>query len=243
MDLNINNISEPNIFSKDIKLFNRTKPKINLNPTNQEKNALNINSLNLFDNINIDVNESKNNINTNSSTNKNLFSTRKIDTINDTKQLNNSFNIPVFPPFLIKEDIKKNNLFMNNEKSENKNINGNVMNMNSNINNNLNYSMNYPINNNIYMNPVTNSVNKINYIMNCKKPLIISNPNNNFMNDFALTMNKLLFPGITQLSLNSPMNNNYLSYQINSLNNNKSLSINLPENINNNNHNGNINQI
>ena len=232
----INNISNPNIFTKDIKLFNQAQPIINLNLNNQEtKNIINNNSLNLVNNLNNNVNEPKNKINTNSSisTNKILFSTSKIDTINNNKQLNNSFNRPIFPSFSCKENIKKNISFINEEKTENNSVNSNIMN-NNNININLTQSKNYPIDgNNIFINPNTNNINKINNIINFKDPLIVKNPNNNFINEFNSTINKLLFPGFTQLSLISPMSNNFLSYPINPLNSNiKPPSMNIPQNNN-----------
>ena len=237
----INNISNSNIFAKDIKLFNQAQPKINLSLNNQEtKNVINNNSLNLANNLKNNVNETKNKINTNSSfsTSKNLFSTSKIDNknnLNNSEQLNNSFNMAAFPSFLCKEDIKNNFSFINEKKVENNNINSDIMNNNNiNINTNLTQSMNYPFDvNNIFINPMANNINKIDNIINNKEPLIIKNPNNNYINDFNSTINKLLFPGISQLSFFSPRNNNFLSYPINPLNSYiKSSSMNIPQNHN-----------
>ena len=242
----INNISNPNIFTKDIKLFNQPQPKINLNLNNQEtKNIINNNSLNLVNNLNNNENEPKNKINTNSSINSNkiLFSTSKIDTINNNKQLNNSFNRPVSPSFFCKEDIKNNFSFANEEKTENNTIKSNIMNMNNNINANLIQSMNYPIDgNNIFINPMTNNINKIDNIIKYKEPLIVKNPNNNFLNEFNSIISKLLFPGITQPPFICSMNNNFLSYPINPLNSYiKPPSMNIPQNNNINNVNVNSN--
>ena len=237
----INNISNSNIFAKDIKLFNQAQPKINLSLNNQEtKNVINNNSINLANNLNNNVNETKIKINTNPifSTSKNLFSTSKIDNknnLNNSEQLNNSFNMAAFPSFLCKEDIKNNFSFINEKKVENNNINSDIMNNNNiNINTNLTQSMNYPFDvNNIFINPMANNINKIDNIINNKEPLIIKNPNNNYINDFNSTINKLLFPGISQLSFISPMNNNFLSYPINPLNSNiKPPSMNIPQNNN-----------
>ena len=225
----ISNIPYPNIFTKNIKLFNQTPPKIHLSLNNQEaKNVVNNNSLNLVNNLNNNVNEPKNKINTNSniSTNKNLFRTTKIDNINNknninnNRQLNYSFNSPIFPSFLS---------FINEEKTENNNINSNIM--NNNINENLARIKNYPINgDNIFINPITNNINKIDSFIKYKEPLIVKNPNNNFINRSNSTISKLLFPGISQLSLISSANNNFLSYPINPLNNKiKPPSINIPK--------------
>ena len=227
----ISNIPYPNIFTKNIKLFNQAPPKIHFSLNNQEaKNVINNNSLNLVNNLNNNVNEPKNKINTNSniSTNKNLFRTTKIDNINNknninnNRQLNYSFNSPIFPSFLS---------FINEEKTENNNINSNIMNNNININTNLIQSMNYPFGgNSIFINPMTNNINKIDNIINYKEPLIFKNPNNNFVNEFNSTISRLLFSRITQPPFISPMNNNFLSYPINPLNNKiKPPSINIPK--------------
>ena len=234
----INNISNYNIFSKDIKLFNQAQPKINLNLNDKEtKNVINNNSLNLVNNLNDNVTEPKNEINTKSSvsTNKNLFSICKIDNknnLNDNEQLNtNSFNIPVFPSFFCKEDIKNNFSFINEKKTENKNINPGEMNNNIYINTNLIQSMNYPFDgNSIFINPMTNNINKIDNIIKYKEYLVFKNQNNNFINEFNSTISKLLFPEITQLSFFSPMNNNFLSNPINPLNSYiKYPSMNIPQ--------------
>ena len=222
----INNISNSNIFAKDIKLFNQAQPKINLSLNNQEtKNVINNNSINLANNLNNNVNETKIKINTNPifSTSKNLFSTSKIDNknnLNNSEQLNNSFNMAAFPSFLCKEDIKNNFSFINEKKVENNNINSDIMNNNNiNINTNLTQSMNYPFDvNNIFINPMANNINKIDNIIKYKEYLVFKNQNNNFINEFNSTINKLLFPGISQLSFISPMNNNFLSYPINPIN-------------------------
>ena len=236
----INNISNYNIFSKDIKLFNQAQPKINLNLNDQEtKNVINNNSLNLVNNLNNNVTEPKNEINTKSSisTNKNLFSICKIDNknnLNDNEQLNNSFNIPVFPSFFCKEVIKNNFSFINEKKTENNNINSNIMNNNININTNLIQNMNNPFDgNSIFINPMANNINKIDNIIKYKEYLIFKYQNNNFINQFNSTISKLLFPEITQLSFFSYRNNNFLSYPINPLNSYiKSPSMNIPQNNN-----------
>ena len=228
----LKNISTPNIFTKEMQLFNQAQPKINLdinNINNQDtENIINNNSLNLFNNNNIgnNVNEikNKNNSISNANSNKNLFSTSKVDDININKQINNSFNIPMPPSFLNKEEIKKNALFINSEKTEKKNINKNIINMNDDINKNLNQN----INNNIDINAITNNEKK-NYNNFFKGPLIAQNPNNNFINEFTLKMNKLLFQGMNQFPFISPINNNFLSYPINYLNNNKPISMNIPQ--------------
>ena len=222
----LKNISTPNIFTKEMQLFNQAQPKVNFNNLNinninnqETKNLINNNPLNLFNNnTNNNVNEIKNKNNSISSTNSNkiLFSTSKVDDININKQLDNSFNIPMLPSFLNKEEIKKNPLFINSEKTEEININKNIINLDQNINNNID------------INAITNNENEIcnNFY---KGPLIVKNPNNNFINEFSSTMNKLLFPGMTQLSFISPINNNFLSYALNYLNNNKPMSMNFPQ--------------
>ena len=217
-----------------MKFFGQAMTKINLNLNNQEtKNVKKNNSLDLDNNLNNNINEPKNKINTNSniSTNKNLFRTNKVDNvynINNNRQLNNSFNIPAFPSFLGKEDIKKNFSFINEEKTGKNNINSNIM--NNNINTNLIQSKNDPINlNKIFINSITNNINKIYSIIKYKDPLIFKNPNNNFINGFDSTISKLLFPEISHLSLISSMNN-FLLNPINPLNNNiKHPSMNIPQ--------------
>ena len=190
--------------------------------------------MNLVNNLNNNVNEAKNKINTNSniSTNKNLFRTSKVDNVNNINkniQLNKSFNIPTFPSFLCKEYIKNNFPIINEEKTEKKNINLNIM--NNNINANLIQSKNHPVNpNNLFINPITNNINKIDSNIKYDEPLMIKNPNNNFINGFNSTISKLLFPGISQLSLISPMTNNFLLHPINPLNNTiKHPSMNIPQ--------------
>ena len=221
----INNISNSNFFTKDINLINRTQPKINLNVNNQEtKNAINNNSLNLVNNFSKNVNEPNNKINIDSRvcSNKNLFSTSKIDNknnLNNNEQLNNPFNMPAFPSFLYKEDIKKNFSSNNEEKTQNNNINSNILNMDNNINKNLTQNMNYPFDgSNIFINPMTNYITEIGNIIKYEEPLMIKNQNNDYINEFNSKISKFLFPGITQLSFMSPMNNNFLSYPINPLN-------------------------
>ena len=230
----ISNLPNPNIFTKDMKFFCQSPPKINLNLNNQEtKNVKINNSLNLNNNLNNNINEPKNKINKNSniSTNKNIFTTNKGNNVNNIKnnrQLNNSFNMPAFPSFLRKKGIKKNFSFINEEKTEKNNINSKIM--NNNINTNLILSKNEPINlNNIFINPITNNINKIDSIIKYKEPLIVKNPNNNFINGFNSTISKLLFPENNHLSLTSSMNN-FLLNQINPLNNNiKHPSMNIPQ--------------
>ena len=117
--------------------------------------------------------------------------------------------MPAFPSFLS---------LIDKEKTENNNNNSNII--NNNINANLTQIKNYPINDdNTFINPITNNINKIDSIIKHKEPLIVKNPNNNFLNGFNSPISKLLFPGSCQLSLISSTNNNFLSNTINPLNN------------------------
>ena len=243
-------LSSPNIFTKDIKLYNQLQPKINAN--NQEiKNVLENNSLTLTNNLNNNLNEQIK-ININSNTNKNLFDIVEINNknnVNSSNLVNNTSNIPVFPSFLNKEGSQNNVLFMNTEKNVNNNINSNIMNTKNYIYN-LNHSIHYLVNkdNNFFIdriNNINNNINTIDNIINYNESLLVKSPNNNFMNEFPQNMNKFLFPGINPLSLFPSMNNrNFLANPINPLNYNiEPISMNIPENssINNYNINANIN--
>ena len=67
--------------------------------------------------------------------------------------------------------------------------------MNNNINANLIQIKNHPINgDNIFINPMTKNINKKDSIIKFKEPLIVNNPNINFINGFNITISKLLFP-------------------------------------------------
>ena len=102
--------------------------------------------------------------------------------------------------------------------------------MNNKINSNLNQSKNDPIDhNNIFINSITNNINKINSNIKYNEPLSIKNQNNNVINGFNSTISELLFPEISHLSLISLMNN-FLLNPIKPLNNNiKHPSMNIPQ--------------
>ena len=231
-----NNIVYDKFMGNDIKLFNGISPqKANCNVKSSEtKSILNNNSINIFNNFNNSVIEQQkqnlesNNVNLNPSNIENIKNLTNINHIDNDKLNNNLLNLSFFPSSIINENKEILKKLDNENHSTNKekcNING------------------LPNENKII--EITNNpenVPKIENLINSNNSPININPipNNGFINELNIPMNRLIYPGLNQLALLSTLNNNLL-LSPNPINNpfgnlinfNPPIQLNMPDNNNN----------
>ena len=239
-DTNLLNLNNNLVYDKfmgnDIKLFNgisQQKANCNLNPP-EPKSILNNNSINIFNNFNNSVIEQQkqnlaaNNVNLNPSNIDNLNNLTNINHIDNDKLNNNLLNLSFFPSSVLNENkeilkkldnesnlINKEKFIINKLTNEDK------------ISQNINKPENVP---------------KLENLINAKSPPININPipNNGFINELNIPMNRLIYPGLNQLALLSTLNNNLL-LSPNPINNpfgnlinfNPPIQLNMPDNNNN----------
>ena len=236
-----NNLVYDKFMGNDIKLFNgisQQKADCNLNPP-EPKSILNNNSINIFNNFNNSVIEQQkqnlvaNSVNLNPSNIDNLNNLNNLTNsnhINNDKLNNNLLNLSFFPSSLLnenKEILKK----LDNE-SYSYSINKEKCNINELTNEDkISENTNKPEN-----------VPKLENLIKAKNLPININPipNNGFINELNIPMNRLIYPGLNQLALLSTLNNNLL-LSPNPINNpfgnlinfNPPIQLNMPDNNNN----------
>jgi hypothetical protein len=247
---NIFNKTDTNLFSlsnnlvcdkfsgNDIKLFNGiSQQKANFNVHSTEpKSILNNNSINIFNNFNNSVIENQkqnltsNNVNLNPSNIDSLNNLTNINRTDNDKLNNNLLNLSFFPSSILnenKEILKK----LDNE-SYSYSINKEKCNINELTNEDkISENTNKPEN-----------VPKLENLIKAKNLPININPipNNGFINELNIPMNRLIYPGLNQLALFSTLNNNLLLCP-NPINNpfgnlinfNPPIQLNMPDNNNN----------
>ena len=231
-----NNLVYDKFMGNDIKLFNgisQQKANCNLNPP-EPKSILNNNSINIFNNFNNSVieqqkqNLTSNSVNLNPSKIDNINNLTNNNHIDNDKLNNNLLNLSFFPSSILnenKEILKKLDNESNSMNKEKSTINE-FPNTDKSIEN-----TNKPEN-----------VPKLENLINAKSPPININPipNNGFINELNIPMNRLIYPGLNQLALLSTLNNNLL-LSPNPINNpfgnlinfNPPIQLNMPDNNNN----------
>ena len=216
------------------------QPKINFNINSPEpNNILNNNSINIFNNYNHSIDDKKNKLisNNNNLTNISPINMNNINNLNNLNNLNNVNNLNNLNNLNNINNVNNiNNNNINNEKLNNNSLNlsllpsiidGNKENINKSVdigNNIINNDNNNIINNNINKEindlniindnmsiKTNNNSNKVeNFLIQKEPPMIINNPNNNFLNDYREAINRIIFPGLNQYPLYYSLNNNYL---------------------------------
>jgi hypothetical protein len=231
-----NNLVYDKFMGNDIQLFNgisQQKANCNVNST-EPKSILNNNSINIFNNFNNSVieqqkqNLTSNSVNLNPSKIDNINNLTNNNHIDNDKLNNNLLNLSFFPSSVLnenKEILKK----LDNE---------------SNLINKEKFIINKLTNEDKIIQNINKPENvpKLENLINAKSPPININPipNNGFINELNIPMNRLIYPGLNQLALLSTLNNNLL-LSPNPINNpfgnlinfNPPIQLNMPDNNNN----------